>query len=249
MNWRSVKSIMIGLLVAVNVFLLANIFTLNFEHTRVDERVLQSAVQVLADKGIECSMDIIPKYYAAADILSVDFFTISELSQMFFENPVSYGSDGKNVVISENGTTLTIDGNSFSYTNGSQLRINFGEAELRKALAAKGFDMEDAVYDAMQDTFYRYHDRRKCEGLYIRAAFDERGDLCAVSGVWPNVEVLRENEDVEHIAQKIPQIEAAMGQGGKITGISLCYKLQQDASDVTLVPAWRIETEEKTIIL
>ena len=89
-----VDNIMVGFLILMNLFMLVIIAVTTMQQSYIPERVINAAIKVIRQSGFEISDDIFPKTYYTLPSYRAQFYSASDLSDLFFgqagwENPHS----------------------------------------------------------------------------------------------------------------------------------------------------------------
>lgn len=238
MNWSKIKNIMIVLLVAINLFLLGDLAYINYGSSRLSKNVRDSFVKVLAENNIEIDKKLVPKSYETRDGISVEFYSIDQLRDIFLKEKVIFVSDGQNIIASTDDKKLVITGSKFEFTTLHPAAESSGQKIIDR-LEKIGLWVEGAFYDESDNLIKMRIDGALAEGVYIDAALSESGELAYARGLWPRIEISGESsricviEAVDDICEKLPE-------GAKIEKIEKVYTIDLSGHNRPAVPGWRV---------
>ncbi len=240
MKWSSVKNIMLGMLIVMNVFLLGSLIWKQVSGAKISPVIIAAADEALKKSGIEGG-ELISRSYESSAVLEAEFFSPAELSRMFFGEQLAFQTDGQRLIARKDGAELVIDDVSFYYSSALS-PADVGEDGLRKALSALGLDMRSGSYSEANNIFCLYRDRLPLFGMYIRASLASDGSLCSVEACWPKT--LSEAEQLGNLTliSHLPRFSSVFRDGGEIGRIRFGRALSRDTSSdrYEFVPAWRV---------
>ena len=98
MDWSKVKNIIILFLISINIFLIIVMGITTFQENYIPGEVLDAAVKVMKNDGFICDKAILPDTYKKATVLKAEFYSASELSEIFFGDQVPFRTK-KNTLI------------------------------------------------------------------------------------------------------------------------------------------------------
>lgn len=148
MNWSTVKNLLIGILVAANLFLIFNIARQDRARGYIDDDEVLGAVALLAERGLEVPAECIPREKFKAPVYeslySDAYYTkaAEALSASPREVLLSLPNGGFSIT-AQNGAITEFDGEfGFTYSKYG----NFDEAAYTK-ITAENFASEAALWD------------------------------------------------------------------------------------------------------
>ncbi len=248
MNWYHIKSVLICLFAAINLFLVALLGVTQYRNTRQEIAKIEAATQVLSQNGISVSAAVPHKTVRLgglrlenpkADPLEFAARILGGKATRFGE---TYRRGGKEVRLLEKG---------FIYESGleSVTPLSKNIRESREALSAMGFSMEyakgslegDAVVFRQEVDGARLFDCEMC----VQIAAD--GTISRISGNWANI--------TDRTGEKVQITSAAdalltflqTGAASEITTVEYGYAIfvEDDgyrAADA--IPVWAIRAGE-----
>ena len=231
---------MVWFLIAMNLLMLAIISITDTKQKTIPEKAIASSVSYLKKSGFDIDREKFPDRYRTLPSYSVKFYTASNLSEIFFGKQVAFRTNENSLVATEGKAVLTVNDNSFSYTDGYEATDgNYSGYKLKKLLKDCGFDMSDAVYDKKTGCFYKMCNGINLFNMYIEAKADKDGEICSVRAQWPKKLTASERRRISFI-ESIPKLKSYFN-GGKIENIELGYYLRKSASgSFTFFPGWRV---------
>lgn len=248
MKWSKIKSLMIYFLVAMNLFMLTFIAFDSYRKTVIPQKVITASLKVLNASGFECSKKDFPdsNYYLPS--LDVEFYSASDLSELFFGRQVAFGTTGNSLVANYNDAKLTVYSNHFDYKTKNTAK-KASEKELKKALEKIGIDTDGIVYDKKENCFYKMHKNTNLFNMYISAQLDEHGEICSISAQWPKRISALSRQKVT-FTESLTKLRKAFPEGGKIKRIELGYALKSLGGDkYKFIPSWRVNVNGEIKIL
>lgn len=249
MKWTSIKSIMVWFLIAMNLLMLGIIAIISKEQSIIPEEVISSAVSVMKQSGFEIKREIFPDRYVTIPSYSTQFYSASDLSELFFQKQVAFRTAGKSLVATEGNAVLTVNDNHFIYENGSSAISSESVFSLTKALKKKGFDMKGAVYDKKSGCFYRMYNGVNLFNMYIEVNLDNSGEICYMKAQWPKKLTPGERKRISFI-ESTQKLKTVFPEGGKIENIELGYSLRSAGGEnFTFTPSWRVQINDEIKIL
>ena len=249
MKWTNIKSIMVGFLIVMNLFMLGTIAVTTKQQSIVPEEVIDSAISVMKESGFEIGKDIFPKSYVALPSYNTQFYSASDLSELFFGKQVAFRTKDKSLVATEGSAVLTVNNNHFLYGSGSTAVSSGSAYSLVKTLKKKGFDMKGAVYDKEAGYFYRMYNGVNLFNMFIEVSLDSDGEICYMKAQWPKKLVSGERKRISFI-ESMQKLNPAFPAGGKIKNIELGYSLKSAGGEkFTFTPSWRVQVDDQIRIL
>lgn len=241
MKWPSVKNILLGMLIVMNLFVLGELVYKRFTSEKIPPVILAAAADALENSGISCDSAILPDKYVSAGELSASFFTPDELSRMFFGSQLAFQTDGRALIAHSGSAELTVEDASFVYKTGAE-PAEADEAQLRSALEALGINMKHSRYSAKYNVFCYYIDNAPLFGAYIRAEADSSGRLCTVEACWPKSCRSVSGKTGVTVINHLPYFGEVFEGGGTVERIRFGYALSRDYSTgrYKLSPAWKV---------
>ncbi len=246
MNWPRVKTILIFLFLAVDIMLLASIIIPSVALSRIPQETIRNTAQVLQQRGIEISPEIIPARRESMGVVELyniwpdrDALATLLIGEAHTVDKTVYKNDTKTLVLQEKG---------FSYENisaaktvahelidmGIDVRENFyeeGESSIRSWQTIDGKKLfESEIYAAQTDSavsisgYWIFSNREK--GIIINTP----GTLLDVTGVL--IDFI--NNPLRESKVKITSIETGYSTGTAYRDTS--HKL------VSASPAYKINT-------
>lgn len=240
MKWTSIKNILLGILIVMNVFLIGTLTYKRINGEKIPPVVLTAAVEVLENGGISCDRVLLPDKYISAEKFSAGFFSPAALSRMFFGSQQAFQTDGRALIARKDGAELIVEDELFIYRSGTE-SVNSTEEQLRSALKALGLNMKNGAYSPEHGIFCCYSGSSPLFGMYIRASLDSNGDICFIEARWPQFYSPSTPEGGITVISHLPQIGEIFGKG-TVQRIRFGYSLSRDASTgrYEFVPAWRV---------
>ena len=179
MKWTTVKSIMIWFLIGMNIFMLSFIAFTEKERSTLPEEVISSSLSYMRKSGFVIDSELIPDKYSSLRSYSVQFYTASNLSEIFFDKQIAFRTKENSLVGTEGKAVLTVNDNHFSYTDGYEAVTDKASGyKIKKALSKMGFDMTGAVYDENENCFYMMESNSNLFNMFIKAKIDKDGEVC-----------------------------------------------------------------------
>ncbi len=247
MNWSKIKLIMIYFLFGMNVFILAFTAVITYRENKIPESVVSSSLQVLAERGFSCDESLFPDYIYSLPDLSAEFFSASELSDMFFGRQIPFRTSGDSLIARENYATLTVKNNFFSYES-SVTPTDIGKKDKLRLLKKLGIDMSSSVYDEKSGYFHKMYKQGNLFDMYIKIEADSAGNIALLNAQWPKSVKPHRARKQFSITEYVPKIWQSF-DNGTITGIEPGYRLTLRDDAFVFKPAWRVTVNKKTEIL
>ena len=245
MKWSSVKNILLGMLIVMNVFVICAALVQRLSTENIPPVVISAATDTLERGGISCDGSLLPDKYITAQLPGVSFFTPTELSRMFFGSQLAFQTNGTALIARRGDAELTVDGETFTYKSG-KAGTEANEKLLRRALHRLGFSLKGAQYSEKYNIFCCYYDGHPLFGMYIRAELDSDGEISSIEACWPELSPAGSVETGVNIISHLPDISEAFPGGGTVSRVRLGYSLsRRRGTDVyELQPAWRVTLED-----
>ena len=244
MKWSSIKNIMIGFLIFMNLAMLTIIILVTLNKAYIPKDVVNSSLSVMRKSGFEISEDIFPEKYYTWPSYTAQFYSASDLSDLFFKTQVPFRTEADTLVGTQGIAVLTVGDNYFSYDSGYRAKENVSVKALRRALEKTGFDMTDTGYDEKNGRFYKMHNDANLFDMTLEAKLDDNGDVCFVKAHWPKKLIKGERKTISFI-DSIPKLKDAFPNGGTVKKIELGYSLHALGGDNFLFsPSWRVKVDK-----
>ena len=232
----------------MNLFMLTFIAFDSYKKTVIPDNVITASLKVLEDSGFKCDRKDFPKSNYYLPPLSVTFYSASDLSELFFNRQVAFGTTDNSLVAKYNGAVLKVYSNHFTFTTGKSAK-KASEKELKRALKDIGIDTDGIVYDKKEKCFYKMYKNNNLFNMYINVELDEHGGICSISAQWPK-KITALNKQQVAFTQSLTILKKAFPQGGKLKSIELGHALKAfDGETYNFVPAWRVNVGGKLEIL
>ena len=249
MNWYRIKTILIFLFLAINLFLASLLFYENFAIKKAEEKRLESAIGVLRDAGIKVEAPQIPVKHPRMATLTVQNQLADKeafCARLLGGTPVRMGNTYR-----RQGKSVTITDTGFMYRSGHAPAPAAKNAvkSMKTALSKLGFSMEYAKgYEKDGKVYFAMEISGK--PLYGSALIVTPGgeEIAEMEGNWPQV--------LEVKSTKTPTLGAADAlmhllhtsdiSGETVEKIALGYTVLVEGGYQTAdaVPVWRLETDE-----
>ena len=167
---------MVWFLIFMNLFMLAIITVTSIKKAYIPEDVIKASLSVIRQAGFEIADDIFPVKYYTRPTYKAQFYSASDLSELFFEKQIAFRTEGDSLVGTEGRAQLIVNDNFFSYDSGYSADESFSQKELKRALEKTGFDMTGAVYDEKTGYFYKMYNGSNLFNMSLEAKLDEDGE-------------------------------------------------------------------------
>ncbi|MBQ7876450.1 MAG: hypothetical protein IJ316_04090 [Clostridia bacterium] len=247
MSWSKIKNIMIGILVLINVFLLIDIALTKYISSALPKGTGEDFVNVLKQKDITIEKALIPEYYEKRTVLTVELYSLDQLSQMFLGKKVGYTSSDDNVVATCEMGEIIVDGNYITFT-GKGAPVAKNGTDILKAMKAIGISTEGAVYDEDDGVVKLVFDSVEVEGIYLDITLSEDGKIASAEGVWPKITIDGIDEKVSVITAVL-DIRNSLPEGAHIADIEKTYIFECINNIPRIRNAWRISSQGKSYVV
>ena len=249
MNWSKIKTIMICFLFAMNVFMISFIGFSIFRDHSVPDEVVEASLRLLKKDGFECKKETLPNLTYKLPTLNTQFYSESELSEIFFSVQMAFKTTQNSLVASGPDGTLTVSENYFLFENGNTADTSASSGKIKKALKKAGIDMSNSVYDEKERCFYYMYNGVNLFNMYLKAELDQDGNLCYVSALWPG-KISPQKDTSLSFSSSVKKVKTAFPQGGKIELIEPGYSLiPMGGNRYIFQPSWRVKVGEELKIL
>ncbi len=242
MNWSKIKNIMIFFLIAMNIAMVAFIAMTSLRDAAIPESVIDASIKVMEGGNFECDRALFPSKSYTLPRLDVKFFTASELADIFFSKQLAFRTVEDSLVAREGRATLTVSENHFLYESGYDADNSHSVKQVKRALEKAGINMDNSVYDEIEDCFYYMYKDVNLFNMYLRAKLDSDGELCYVSAQWPSKLSVLEDKDFS-FTQVITKLAPAFPGGGSVKAIEAGYALHSSGGKYFFSPAWRVNVD------
>ena len=224
----------------MNLFMLAIIAATSLKKAYIPENVIKASLAVIRQSGFEITDDIFPQKYYTRPTYKAQFYSASDLSELFFEKQIAFRTEGDSLVGTQGRAELIVNDNFFSYNSGYSAEESVSPKEIEKVLKKTGFDMQGAVFDEKTGYFYRMYNGSNLFNMSLEAKLDSDGEICYVKAHWPKTLTEGEKRKLAFI-ESSAKLKSAFPSGGKIENIELGYSLHSLGGDTFLFsPAWRV---------
>lgn len=245
MKWTRIKDIMLYFLIAMNIFMLIFIAVTTMQQSVIPDKVINASIKVLQDSGFKCSKEIFPSSYYTLPTLDAQFYSASDLSDLFFGKQVAFSTEENSLVATEGYATLTVNSNAFTFDSGYTPDTSHSAKKVKRKLEKAGLDMEGAVYDEKSGRFYRTYNNTNLFDIYIEATLDSDGDICTVKAQWPKRLTAAAKKKISFVESTLKIAQAFPG-GGTIKNIELVYSLHKSGGGKYIFnPSWRVLVNEE----
>ena len=244
MNWSKIKNIMIFILVAVNLFLIGDIFVMHYSSTALPEGTGESFKKVLEKNNIELEGYLVPKYYETRKVIEAEFYDMDYLTKAFLQGQPTYLSSGNTVTAMVEGRSLKVSDVIIEYTQVGEAVEKNGE-DIIKALNEAGLSTTGAKFVKNEGLVRVFVDDILVEGVYLDVKLSKEGEIVYLKGVWPKITITNATEKVSVISS-VKELCQAVPQGSCIDGIEIIYVTHGDNKNCTITPGWKISCEGKT---
>ncbi len=245
MKWSSVKTILLGMLIVMNIFVISALMVRRLSSERIPPVAISAAVDALENSGFSCDAALLPDKYITADIPSVSFYSPVELSRMFFGSQLAFQTSGSALIARSDGAELTVDGEAFVYKTEAE-PVEASEERLRKKLRELGISLRGAAYSPEQEIFCCYYGGYPLLEMYLRAKLDAEGEICSIEARWPKLSASGAASSGINIFSHLPRFSEVFKHGGTVKRIRFGYALsKRGGTDIyELRPAWRVVLED-----
>lgn len=249
MKWSNIKNIMVGFLIIMNLFMLAIIAVTTMQQSFIPERVVNAAISVLRESGFEIEDDTFPSSYYTLPSYNAQFYSASDLSELFFGKQVAFRTEENSLVAVEGAAVLTVNDNHFYYESGRTASETKSSSVLRRAVKKLGIDMKGAVYDEKTGYFYRMYNDTNLFNMSLEVKLDNDGEICFIKALWPKKLTTGERRKISFVESTM-KLKEEFPDGGKIKNIELGYSLRSVGGEkFYFTPAWRVKVNNELKIL
>ncbi len=244
MRWSTVKNLMLGLLISMNIFMIGASVLKRVNSERIPPLVAAAAVDALNNNGIDCDPSLLPDRYLTVRTFSGEFPTAIKLSRMFFGEELAFQTEGRTLIARQNGAELRAEDTRFTFTGPGE-PVNADEKALRRAMKNLGLDMSRAEY-AGNGEFVFVWDGKPVFGMYLHASLSEDGSAAFVEASWPDVSFADRRRAGISIIDHIPEMLELFPGGGRIEALEAGYTPVRDDNTETysFEPAWRVTMDD-----
>lgn len=267
MNWGRVKTVLIILFLATDLFLLGIYMTSKHSSSTISTQVIEDTITVLANNNITISPDIIPRKcqsapYAEAENVISDYETFAKnlLGSDIQKTDFGFESDiGK----------VSFYGDRFNFERNSEMllladTIGIENEQKAKEIATEslnliGFDLSNATASiSKEDSSYTIIFANTSNSLPIfnsrvTVTLSQNG-VMSVSGIWFNqTENSGEDMELKKVTSALIDFIPELPDGGEIVKLETGYNIFDKESfhkSATLIPVWHITCKDgRTYIL
>ena len=262
MNWYKAKTILIVFLVIINAALLTYISADSYKSIKNEERVSETVISLLGDKGILIDKKLLDSAYKTESLKTVYASNIISDYQSFSE--LIFSGDVKKINDSEytcEKGTVKYSGDSFyvkAAKNSVLAEVKKGsnpEKIAKKYLLTLGIDTSNTkpiISEDGEKKFLNYERKigsYKCFGTGIKVEMNSLG-IIAVSGTWHKYsksDVKTELKAISSVLVDYMNLHTLTKSPVTITTLSLGYATLETEvyhEGILLIPVWEI-TDDK----
>lgn len=239
MNWKKIKTVLIFLFLAIDIFLVIWNIMLRHESKVVDEETIINMAMLLEKRGIEIPEGIINEEIPEINGISVRNAMASEAE--FVGNILGNRYKKDDNVFYNDVCSVKIEGNSFIIE--SETQINSGE-EAVKWLEGLGFNLEDTVKAEYRGEFliksvYKGHDIFGSR-IFVKS---EDGKTTAYGSFYYVIEGSETETDISHASSVLPRLIREGISDCAVSSVSVGYKvddLESKFVEASANPTYRI---------
>jgi len=266
MNWGRVKTVLIILFLATDIFLLGIYLTSMHSSSTISDEVIADTVTALGNNKITVNPDIIPKKvqrapYAEAENVMTDYETFAK--NLLGDNiqKIDYGYEsplGK----------VTFYGDRFNYTTTAYHFVSANTNTVFDAATAQDivitslkrlrFDLSSATVSVKeQDNAYVVTIENSVNSLpvfnsQVVATISKSGE-CSLSGIWFNqTESAGSDMEFKRVTSALIEFIPQLPEGCEIVKIETGYNIFDKESfhkSATLIPVWHITCKDGSTYL
>lgn len=246
MNWYRIKTVLIFLFAAINVFLATLLCAAQLKTARLGKEKIQSAVHVLSESGIRVSCTV-PHKTERLRILTLEnpkadpaAFAKAVLGGKATRLGDSYRREGKVLTLLEKG---------FVYDSGEESVApeRKSVSEMKNALSSLGFSMTYAKTELAEGAVVF---TQKIDGVFLfdcqlRAYPTADGRLARLEGVWAEISHIEGERQRTQSAADALLAFLQTGTREEIVRVECGYAVlskEQGYRTADAVPVWAIET-------
>ena len=260
MSWRVLKDVMIGILLLVNVVLLATLYYVESDNRTLSKETVEHAVSVLSKNGITVDSSLIPIKTESLGVLPMTAAVNDpdRYANAFLGDGWSHrreeetGTD----VYEKDANTVRLNGGYLKYYSSRTPESAPSEEVWKNAeekLFAAGVRLKDARYyekDENTRIYQAYPDGKNFFEGRLTVMADGKG-ITSVEGFWMvpsgSSYAVEEVQPVTEIFAQFLRDPERHKESKEITGITLGYSVLLGGAEVnyreaTAIPAWRITT-------
>lgn len=248
MNWYRIKTVLIFLFAAINLFLATLLCAAQFKTARQEKAKIQSAVNVLSESGIRVSCDV-PHQTERLRVLTLENPKAEPeaLAKAMLGNKAtrlgdSYRRDGK---------VLTLLDRGFLYDSGEESvkPEKKSISQMKNALSALGFTMTHAKGTISDNAvmFTQKMDGVSMFDFYLKVYPTASGQIARLEGVWAEITHAEgERQKTQSAADALLAFLQA-GNRNEIVGVECGYAVlskEKGYRTADAVPVWAVETND-----
>ena len=232
----------------MNILLLTIISLSTLIEENMPENAVDAGIKILSESGLDCSRDVFPKTFKSIPVLTAKFYSATELSEIFFDKQLAFKTEGNSLIATSDNATLTITDNHFTYKTTDE-GSSTSSSKILKKLKKIGFNMDGATYDDSKKLFIKKINNLEIFNMYLDAKLNNENEICFVSGYWPVITSVGENEHLS-FSSHVLKVKDIFPDGGKITAIELGYSADNfKKGKFAFKPSWKITVNDETRIL
>lgn len=239
MNWKKIKTVLIFLFLAIDIFLIIWNIMLRHEALVVDERTISDTSMLLEKRGIKIPDGIIDEEIPEINGISVRNVLASEAE--FVGGILGKRYEKENNVFYNDECSVEINGNSFVIESNVKIK-NAEEAE--KWLEELGFDLKDTVKaeyrgELIIKSVYKGYD------IYgSRISVKVKGNTTVAYGSFFYVIEGSENKtEIRHATSVLPRLIQEGIANCSVSAVNVGYKVDSadnKFAEATATPTYRI---------
>ncbi len=241
MNWSRIKTVLIGLFLVMDVFLLIFNTALRHQERTVSDRVIDDTLTVLSQQGLTVSRALLCAETPHMSRLSAENVLADEAAFLGRVLGSGYEKDGQ--TFSRSGKTVILSGNTFVFR---EKRTIASADEAFRWLSDNGFDLSDTAQTEYQGQYVFRTMYDKLEVFGSRITVSQAGDEAVAEGSFLYIRGT-ENEKKSrprHITFVLPRLLKEGVSNAEIVGIYPGYMCAQGTkerfTEATANPVYRI---------
>ena len=266
MNWGRVKTVLIILFLATDLFLLGIYMTSKHSSSTIPAQVIEDTVTVLANNNITISPDIIPRKsqsapYAEAENVISDYETFAKnlLGSDIKKTDFGFESDMGKVTFYGDRFNYTSTADHFSFGNANAISdSNTLEELVTTNLKRYGFDLSSATIstkkqeDSFIVTIENAANSLPIFNSQVVATISKNGES-SLSGIWFNkTESSGNDAELKKVTSALIDFIPELPDGSEIVKLEIGYNIFDKESfhkSATLIPVWNITCKDESTYL
>ena len=178
----------------MNILLIGIVSVSTFKERNIPDDAIEAGITLLEKNGFSCEKDIFPKTYENLPSLSAEFYSATELSEMFFGTQIAFKTQDGSLIGTLDGATLTVTDNYFLYET-EKNPVKASDLSLLKELKKLGLDGYLCKYSTIE--LYIQKDSDKSGASIYKEALSYSGDMIPIIDI--SVIFLGDNASKEKI--------------------------------------------------